>query len=104
MARWLDPSFSAPARLGLGATHHLRQIREDDVDLDYPAVLGSQERLWRIFGPVWGWPPATMTKQADREDLRRHAEEMVRNESFNYAVFDADETALLGCVYIDPPE
>lgn len=104
MARWLDPSFSAPARLGLGATHHLRQIREDDVDLDYPAVLGSQERLWRIFGPVWGWPPATMTKQADREDLRRHAEEMVRNESFNYAVFDADETALLGCVYVDPPE
>jgi hypothetical protein len=25
------------------------------------------------------------------------------NESFNYAVFDADETELYGCVYIDPP-
>lgn len=104
MASWLDPAFSAPARLGLRTGHHLRRIREDDVDLDYPAVMGSRERLWRIFGPAWGWPPATMTKRADRDDLRRHEEEMARNESFNYAVFDADETALLGCVYIDPPE
>ena len=24
--------------------------------------------------------------------------------SFNYAVLDDDETELLGCVYIDPPE
>ena len=28
---------------------------------------------------------------------------MTRNESFNYALFDRHETALLGCVYIDPP-
>lgn len=104
MARWLDPSFTAPVRLQLGTGHHLRQIREEDVDLDYVAVMGSQERLWRIFGPAWGWPPATMTKEADRDDLRRHAREMANNEAFNYAAFDPDETALLGCVYIDPPE
>ena len=29
---------------------------------------------------------------------------METHESFNYALFDTDETALLGCVYIDPPE
>jgi hypothetical protein len=104
MATWLDASFSAPSRLELATGHHLRQIREDDVDLDYVAVMGSQERLWEIFGAAWGWPPVTMTKQQDRNDLRRHAEEMVRNESFNYAVFDADESVLLGCVYVDPPE
>ena len=45
-----------------------------------------------------------MTAEQDREDLARHAAEMVTHESFNYALFDADETALLGCVYIDPPE
>lgn len=104
MATWLDPSFAAPDGLRLSTSHHLRQIREDDVGLDYPAVMGSQQRLWRIFGPAWGWPPATMTEQEDRDDLRRHAEEMTRNESFNYAIFDHAETALLGCVYIDPPE
>lgn len=32
-----------------------------------------------------------------------HVEEMARNESFNYAIFDGDETALKGCLYIDPP-
>lgn len=68
------------------------------------AVMTSQERLWSIFGEAWGWPPATMTAEQDRRDLQRHADEMDRNESFNYALFDSDETALLGCVYIDPPE
>ncbi len=29
---------------------------------------------------------------------------MTRNESFNYALLDAGEHALLGCVYVDPPE
>ena len=36
-------------------------------------------------------------------DLARHEREIAANETFNYAVFDADETALLGCVYLDPP-
>ena len=35
-----------------------------------------------------------------RPPRRRDADQ----QSFNYALFDADETALLGCVYIDPPE
>ncbi len=66
--------------------------------------MGSRERLWSIYGDAWGWPPATMTHEQDREDLARHAAEMVTHESFNYALLDTDETALLGCVYIDPPE
>ena len=37
-------------------------------------------------------------------DLLRHEGEIAAHESFNYALFDAAETALLGCVYIDPPE
>jgi hypothetical protein len=28
---------------------------------------------------------------------------MEAHQSFNYALFDSDETVLLGCVYIDPP-
>lgn len=46
----------------------------------------------------------TMTREQDREDLARHEAEMVTHESINYALFDTDETALLGCVYIDPPQ
>jgi hypothetical protein len=74
------------------------------VDIDYPAVMGSRERLWARYGETWGWPPETMSFEADREDLARHEAEAEANEAFNYAVLDADETALLGCVYIDPSD
>jgi hypothetical protein len=100
---WLDQDFDPPARLDLETGEHLRPIRADDVEIDYPAVMGSRERLWEKYGEVWGWPPARMTYEQDREDLARHEREAAALESFNYAIFDAAETRLLGCVYIDPP-
>ena len=101
---WLPEEFSHPERLDLPTGHHLRPIREDDVEIDYPAVMGSRERLWAKYGAAWGWPPATMTYEADREDLARHEAEIAAQETFNYAVLDEGETELLGCVYIDPPD
>lgn len=101
---WLPSAFVHPLRAGLASGDHLRPIRAADVDIDYPAVMGSRERLWSIYGQAWGWPPATMTYNQDRDDLARHEAEIAAHESFNYALFDAAETALLGCVYIDPPE
>ncbi len=83
--------------------HHLRGIRESDVDLDYPAVMGSRTSLWARYGEPWGWPPETMTYEQDRADLARHEREIAALETFNYAIFDAGETALLGCLYLDPP-
>jgi len=101
---WLPQGFEPPERVELATGHHLRPIRADDVDVDYPAVMGSRERLWARYGPAWGWPPATMTYEQDREDLAHHEAEIAARETFNYAVLDERETALLGCVYIDPPE
>ena len=43
--------------------HHLRQIRADDVDIDYPAVMGSRERLWALI-----WRPLGVA--AGHHDLR----------------------------------
>jgi RimJ/RimL family protein N-acetyltransferase len=100
---WLPVDFRAPARVEL-TDHHLRPIGPDDTDLDMVAVMGSQARLWSIYGDAWGWPPADMSAEDDRADLARHADEMTRNESFNFALFDRDETRLLGCLYIDPQE
>lgn len=100
---WLPEGWSHPNRVPLTTGHHLRPIRATDVDLDMKAVMGSQERLWSLYGEAWGWPPATMTAEQDREDLARHEAEIERHESFNYALFDNGETELLGCVYIDPP-
>lgn len=99
---WLPQDWVPPHRVPLGPTHHLRPIRATDVDLDMAAVTGSQERLWSIYGEAWGWPPAHLTAEMDREDLAHHEAEMERRESFNYALFDAGETELLGCVYVEP--
>lgn len=101
---WLTDGFEHPERVELPTGHYLRPIRADDVAIDYPAVMGSRERLWEKYGAAWGWPPASMTYEQDREDLARHDAEIAAHETFNYAVLDARETALLGCVYIDPPE
>ena len=101
---WLPEGWQHPTRVELPTGHHLRPIRADDTELDMEAVMGSQERLWSIYGEAWGWPPATMTAEQDREDLQHHADEMAANEGFNFALFDAEETELIGCVYINPPE
>ena len=101
---WLPEGFEHPVRVELAGGHHLRPIRADDVEIDYPAVMGSRERLWEKYGEAWGWPPATMTVEQDRDDLARHEAEIDAHETFNYAVLDAAESELLGCVYIDPPE
>lgn len=101
---WLPAGFAHPERLDLPTGHHLRPIREADTDIDYPAVMGSRERLWARYGDAWGWPPVTMTYEQDRADLARHEAEIAAHESFNYAVLDAQEMRLLGCVYIDPPD
>src|ERR1700758_1848666 len=101
---WLPEGFEHPKRLALPTGHHLRPIRASDVDIDYPAVMGSRERLWSIFGDAWNWPPESMTFAEDRADLARHEREMVEKRSFNYAVLDEPEKTLAGCVYLDPPE
>ena len=103
MSGWLPDDFVHPVRLDLPTGQHLRPIRADDVDLDLPAVMGSRERLWSIYGVAWGWPPESMTREQDLDDLAHHEAEIESHESFNYALLDADETELLGCVYIDPP-
>jgi hypothetical protein len=101
---WLPADFVHPLRVDVDAGHYLRPIRATDVDLDMVAVMGSQARLWSIFGLAWEWPPAAMTREQDRADLARHEAEIEAHESFNYAFFDSAESTLLGCVYIDPPE
>jgi hypothetical protein len=100
---WLIESFSHPQRVELAGGHHLRPIRASDVAIDYPAVMGSRERLWAKYGDAWGWPAASMSYEADRVDLARHEAENAAQEAFNYAILDREETKLLGCIYIDPP-
>ena len=101
---WLPEDFAHPVRVELPTGQHLRPMSEADTGIDFPAVMGSRERLWSVYGEAWGWPPATMTIEQDRDDLARHAREIAAHQSFLYGLFPADEAELLGCVYVDPPE
>ena len=43
---WLPDDFVHPVRVPVpGTALHLRPIREADAAIDYPAVMGSRERL-----------------------------------------------------------
>jgi RimJ/RimL family protein N-acetyltransferase len=101
---WLPDDFAHPERLDLPTGHHVRPLRADDADIDYPAVMGSRDRLWAKYGEAWGWPPAHMTLEADRDDLAHHEEENAAHKTFAYAVLDEGETEIVGCVYIDPAD
>lgn len=101
-ASWLPAEFRHPLIAVPWEGVLARPIRASDVDIDMIAVMGCREMLWRMYGDAWQWPPADMSREADEADLARHAEEMERHESFNYAILTSDESRLLGCIYIDP--
>ncbi len=101
---WLPDDFQHPTRAELPTGHHLRPMGAADTEIDYPAVMGSRERLWTIYGKAWGWPPAHMTVEQDRDDLAHHERDIEAHDSFLYGLFEEDEAELLGCVYIDPPD
>ena len=103
MSAWPPDGFEHPLRVELASGHHLRPMGPADTEIDFPAVMGSRERLWARYGEAWGWPPAHMTPEMDRDDLQHHEDEINAHESFLYGAFDEAETELFGCVYIDPP-
>jgi hypothetical protein len=87
-----------------GAGFKARPITINDAVKDYDAVMTSAERLRERF-PLWGWPPEDgLTLEEDMIDLAWHQKEAELRRSFNYVVLSPDESRVLGCVYVDPPE
>ncbi|WP_062385046.1 hypothetical protein [Demequina iriomotensis] len=101
---WLPADYLHPETAAVSDGVHVRPIRAEDLGIDMPAVMDNQAILWAKYGEAWGWPPVGMSAEADLEDLARHAAEMERHESFNYAILPTDESALWGCIYIDPAD
>ena len=101
--RFLPFEFEVPELLEHDR-FRLRPLTVHDLVKDYDAVMSSREHLWDQFGRAWGWPPADLTLEQDLIDLGWHQKEFQRRSSFDYAVMSLDDTRLLGCVYVDPPE
>ena len=99
--RFVPDDFEIPASLET-ATFRLRMLSVDDVEKDYEAVIESRELLHTMFGGPWPRPGFTL--EENLADLERHQQEFLSRKAFAYTVVSLDETRVLGCVYINPPE
>ena len=100
---FVPSDFEVPELLE-AARFRLRPLTVHHLVRDYDAVMTSREHLWERFGEVWRWPAADLTLEQDLIDLASHQKEFQRRSSFAYAAMSPDETQLVGCVYVDPPE
>ena len=91
----------------------LRMLSVDDVEKDYEAVIESRELLNTMFGGPW--PRVGFTLEENLTDLERHQrsasigdvpahQEVLDRKAFAYTVVSLDETKVLGCIYINPPQ
>jgi len=99
--RFVPDDFEIPALLETDR-FRLRMLSVDDVEKDYEAVIESREFLRTMFGGPW--PRPRFTLEENLADLERHQQEFLSRKAFAYTVVSLDETRVLGCVYIDPPE
>ena len=99
--RFVPEAFEIPALLETDR-FRLRMLSVDDVERDYEAVIESRELLHTMFGGPWPRPGFTL--EENFADLERHQQEFLNRKAFAYTVVSLDETRVLGCVYIDPPE
>jgi RimJ/RimL family protein N-acetyltransferase len=100
-SRFVPDDFEIPALLETDR-FRLRMLSVDDVEKDYEAVIESRELLHTMFGG--SWPRSGFTLEENLADLERHQQEFLSRKAFVYTVVSLDETRVLGCVYIDPPE
>jgi hypothetical protein len=99
--RFVPDDFEIPASLETDR-FRLRMLSVDDLEKDYEAVIESRELLHTMFGGPW--PRLGFTLEESLIDLKRHQHEFLSRKAFAYTVVSLDETKILGCVYINPPE
>ena len=99
--QFVPDGFEIPALLETDL-FRLRMLSVDDFEKDYEAVIESQELLQIMFGG--SWPRVGFTLEENLADLERHQQEFLDRKAFAYTVVSLDETQVLGCIYINPPQ
>jgi len=101
MAEFVPPDFDVP--LGLETSEFvLEPLGPEHNELDYDAWTSSMEHIAATPGyPDGSWPRA-MTRDENRADLQRHADDFRTRKGFTYTVLDPAGRDVIGCVYIYP--
>jgi RimJ/RimL family protein N-acetyltransferase len=81
----------------------VRPLVPSDVVLDHDAVMASREFLyhWEQDPP---YPPEDFSVEDDLVDLERMDEAHRNRSRYTYTVLNADESQVLGCIYLLPSD
>ena len=80
----------------------VRTLGPEHNEHDYDAWTSSMEHIAETPGfPDGSWP-REMTRDENRADLQRHADDFRNRKGFTYTVLDPAGRDVIGCVYIYP--
>jgi RimJ/RimL family protein N-acetyltransferase len=100
-AELVPPDFAVPRRLD-APQFRLEPLGPEHNEADYEAWSSSKDHIHAT--PGWeesSWP-REMTREENRGDLERHAEDFTRRTGFTYTVLEEPGGDVIGCVYIYP--
>jgi hypothetical protein len=101
VAEFVPPDFHVP--LGLETSEFvLEPLGPEHNELDYEAWMSSMEHISQTPGFRDGSWPREMTRDENRADLERHANDFRIRKGFTYTVLDPASRDVIGCVYIYP--
>jgi hypothetical protein len=101
VAPFVPSGFDVP--LGLATPDFvLEPLGPQHNEQDYEAWSSSMEHINRTPGfPDGSWP-REMTRDENRGDLERHADDFRARRGFTYTVLDPADRDVIGCVYVYP--
>ena len=101
MAEFVPPDFEVP--LGLETSDFvLEPLGPEHNEQDYDAWTSSMEHIAETPGFHDGSWPREMTRDENRADLQRHADDFRNRKGFTYTVLGGVRREVIGCVYIYP--
>jgi RimJ/RimL family protein N-acetyltransferase len=98
---FVPPDFDVP--VGLETSEFvLEPLGPEHNERDYDAWTSSMEHIAVTPGYPDGSWPREMTRDENRADLQRHADDFRTRKGFTYTVLDPASRDVIGCVYIYP--
>ena len=101
VSQFVPLDFDVPRRLET-PQFVLEPLGPEHNDQDYDAWNSSTEHIHATPGWEKSTWPKEMTRDENRADLQRHADDFADRTGFTYTVLDPASRDVIGCVYIYP--
>jgi hypothetical protein len=101
VTEFVPPGFDVPLSLAT-SEFVLEPLGPEHNEQDYDAWTSSMKHIAATPGYPDGSWPREMTRDENRADLQRHADDFRNRKGFTYTVLDPASREVIGCVYIYP--